>query len=78
MGRPKITVAAAITKLQARLDADIVSLFETGITYQAVAERLSCSLSRVQEVLRRAHKLRRDLKAAASTPTTTNEPTMDV
>src|ERR1017187_1663595 len=55
MGRQKTTVAEAISKLQEKLDVDIVLLFETGLTYQAVAERFGCSISRVQEVLRRAH-----------------------
>jgi DNA-directed RNA polymerase specialized sigma24 family protein len=81
MGRQKTTVAEAISKLQEKLDVDIVLLFETGLTYQAVAERLGCSISRVQEVLRRAHKLRRDLKVAAAPTTTTttiNEPTTEL
>jgi DNA-directed RNA polymerase specialized sigma24 family protein len=68
MSRPKLTVAEAIAKLENKLDLDIVNLFESGKTYQQVGEELGCSITRVQTVLRRESKLRRDLKAAATTP----------
>jgi hypothetical protein len=69
MGRPKTTIGETIAKLKEKLDGDIVTLFETGLTYQAVAEKLGCPYSRVQQVLRREHKLRRDLKAVTATIT---------
>lgn len=78
MKRQRPSIAEAIVRLQAKLDADIIRLFETGLTYQATAERLGAPMSRVQEVLRKAHKLRRDLKAAAPTTTNINETPMDL
>jgi hypothetical protein len=52
-------ISGEITKLKARREDEIAALFSAGTTYQATAELVGCSLTLVQDVVRRRGLQRR-------------------